>query len=53
MGNHHSNTTSLASGMDNTSMKLLEEQTSHMHALVEDIKVTKELSKVSDLDYLH
>ena len=26
--------------------QLLEEQTSHMHALVEDIKVTKELSKV-------
>ena len=26
--------------------QLLEEQTSHMHALVEDIKVTKDLSKV-------
>ena len=26
--------------------QLLEEQTSHMHALVEDIKVTKELSRV-------
>ena len=26
--------------------QLLEEQTSHMHTLVEDIKVTKELSKV-------
>ena len=29
--------------------QLLEEQTSHMHALVEDIKVTKELSKVRSL----
>ena len=27
--------------------QLLEEQTSHMHTLVEDIKVTKELSKVA------
>ena len=26
--------------------QMLEEQTSHMHALVEDIKVTKDLSKV-------
>ena len=26
--------------------QLLEEQTSHIHALVEDVKVTQELSKV-------
>ena len=29
-----------------SSSQLLEEQTSHMHALVEDIKVTRDLSKV-------
>lgn len=32
--------------------QLLEEQTSHTHALVEDIKVTKELSKVGTLHLL-
>ena len=29
--------------------QLLEEQTSHMHALVEDIKVTRDLSKVASI----
>ena len=32
--------------------QMLEEQTSHMHALIEDIKVTKELSKVIWMTHL-
>ena len=33
--------------------QLLEEQTSHMHALVEDIKVTRDLSKVATSSPYH